>query len=99
MKVGYSDYKHDGGSVNLFAGEAKGDASGGSVDIAAGSGTSYKGRGGSVTISAGDASGEGTFDGAGHLTMNAGSANGGMGGSVTIESGGSAEKDSGAIGE
>jgi hypothetical protein len=99
MKVGYSDYHHNGGHVKLVAGEAKGNAIGGSVDIAAGSGTSSKGRGGSVSITAGDASGKSPFDVAGHLTMNAGSANKGVGGAVTIKSGGSTEKDSGAIGK
>ena len=99
MKVGYSDYHHNGGHVKLAAGEAKGNAVGGSVDIAAGSGTSSKGRGGSVSITAGDASGKSPFDAAGHLTMNAGSANKGVGGAVTIQSGGSTEKDSGAIGK
>lgn len=99
MKVGFSDYKHNGGHVKLAAGEAKGNAIGGSVDIAAGSGTSSTGRGGSVSIAAGDASGESPFDIAGHLTMTAGSANEGDGGVVTIQSGGSTERDSGAIGE
>ncbi len=99
MKVGYSDYKHNGGHVKLAAGEAKGNAIGGSVDIAAGSGTSSTGRGGSVSIAAGDASGESPFDVAGHLTMTSGSANKGDGGAVTIQSGGSTERDSGAIGE
>lgn len=99
MKVGYSNYKHNGGHVKLAAGEAKGNAIGGSVDIVAGSGTSSTGRGGSVSIAAGDASGESPFDVAGHLTMTAGSANKGDGGAVTIQSGGSTERDSGAIGE
>lgn len=99
MKVGYSKYKYNGGHVKLAAGEAKGNAIGGSIDIAAGSGTSSTGRGGSVSITAGDASGKSSSDIAGHLTMNAGSANKGVGGDVTIESGGSTEKDSGAIGE
>lgn len=99
MNVGYSKHRHNGGHVKLAAGEAKGNAVGGSVDIAAGSGTSSTGRGGSVSITAGDASGNTSADVAGHLTMKAGSANKGVGGTVTMESGGSTEKDSGAIGE
>ena len=99
MNVGYSKHRNNGGHVKLVAGEAKGNAVGGSVDIAAGSGTSSTGRGGSVSITAGDASGNTSADVAGHLTMKAGSANKGVGGTVTMESGGSTEKDSGAIGE
>lgn len=100
MKVGSSDYNHHGGSIQLSAGKTKGNARGGSVDIAAGDGTAKKGgRGGSLTLTAGDAFGDDPSDNGGDLTMIGGSANGGVGGSMKFQTGSSNEKDSGAIGK
>ena len=100
IRGGRSRHRYPGGNLQLSAGEAKGPARGGSVDIAAGDGTSETGGiGGSVSITAGDAFGDGDFDDGGDLTMLGGSANGGIGGSITLRTGSSTEKDSGAIGK